>query len=217
MRYIISFISQKGGVGKSTLARATAIELKKNKFSVKLIDLDIQQSTSTDWHKTRKAAKIKPFLDEIECYKTLTEALSFTSDAVDFLIIDAPARSSAGTLQIAKASDIVIQPCGASADDIKPAVLLFHELTEKGIEKNKLFIARSKIGTQSEAVEVGQFIELQAGYNILKGWILEKPYFRQAQNDGFSILEIPKRFKNMKKNAEILIQDIFDNFKNLQK
>jgi chromosome partitioning protein len=43
---IIAFISQKGGVGKSTLARALAVEASKQKLSVLLADCDQQQATS---------------------------------------------------------------------------------------------------------------------------------------------------------------------------
>ena len=43
---IIAFISQKGGVGKSTLARAVATEATKKKFKVLLADCDPQQATS---------------------------------------------------------------------------------------------------------------------------------------------------------------------------
>jgi chromosome partitioning protein len=42
---IIAFISQKGGVGKSTLAQALASEAKKKKISVLLVDCDSQQAT----------------------------------------------------------------------------------------------------------------------------------------------------------------------------
>jgi chromosome partitioning protein len=45
---IIAFISQKGGVGKSTLAQALAVEAKKQKLSVLLADCDIQQTTSQE-------------------------------------------------------------------------------------------------------------------------------------------------------------------------
>ena len=37
---ILAFISQKGGVGKSTLAQALAVEAKKKKLSVLLADCD---------------------------------------------------------------------------------------------------------------------------------------------------------------------------------
>ena len=43
---IIAFISQKGGVGKSTLARALAVETSKGKLKVLLADCDPQQRTS---------------------------------------------------------------------------------------------------------------------------------------------------------------------------
>jgi len=45
---IIACLSQKGGGGKSTLARCLAVELTKQKFNTLLIDLDIQQKTSQE-------------------------------------------------------------------------------------------------------------------------------------------------------------------------
>jgi len=44
----IAILSQKGGGGKSTLARALSVELTKQKKNVCLIDLDIQQKTSQE-------------------------------------------------------------------------------------------------------------------------------------------------------------------------
>jgi cellulose biosynthesis protein BcsQ len=45
---IIAFISQKGGVGKSTLSQALAVEAKKQKIKLLLADCDIQQTTSQE-------------------------------------------------------------------------------------------------------------------------------------------------------------------------
>ena len=45
---IIACLSQKGGGGKSTLARCLAVELTKQKSKVLLVDLDIQQKTSQE-------------------------------------------------------------------------------------------------------------------------------------------------------------------------
>ena len=44
MSYIIGMVSQKGGAGKSTLARLFARELAKDGFSVKIADLDTQHA-----------------------------------------------------------------------------------------------------------------------------------------------------------------------------
>ena len=48
MARIIAILSQKGGGGKSTLARCLAVELTKQKLNNLLIDLDIQQKTSQE-------------------------------------------------------------------------------------------------------------------------------------------------------------------------
>jgi chromosome partitioning protein len=45
---IIACLSQKGGGGKSTLARCLAVELNKQKKNILLVDLDIQQKTSQE-------------------------------------------------------------------------------------------------------------------------------------------------------------------------
>ena len=44
----IAILSQKGGGGKSTLARALAVELTQQKHNILLVDLDIQQKTSQE-------------------------------------------------------------------------------------------------------------------------------------------------------------------------
>jgi chromosome partitioning protein len=43
---IIAFVSQKDGVGKSTLAQALAVEAHKQKIKVLLTDCDPQQASS---------------------------------------------------------------------------------------------------------------------------------------------------------------------------
>ena len=45
---IIACLSQKGGGGKSTLARCLPVELTKQKFNTLLVDLDIQQKPSQE-------------------------------------------------------------------------------------------------------------------------------------------------------------------------
>ena len=53
MTTIIAFVSQKGGVGKSTLSRALAREATHGGMKTKIADLDTQQATTIDWHRTR--------------------------------------------------------------------------------------------------------------------------------------------------------------------
>ena len=59
MTYIIGMVSQKGGVGKSTLARMMAREFVTGGLSTKIADLDTQQQTCTHWAGRRAALRVQ--------------------------------------------------------------------------------------------------------------------------------------------------------------
>jgi cellulose biosynthesis protein BcsQ len=56
MGSIISLVSQKGGVGKSAVARLLAVEFARAGWSVKIADLDTMQGTAT----RRNASSSRP-------------------------------------------------------------------------------------------------------------------------------------------------------------
>jgi hypothetical protein len=106
----------------------------------------------------------------------------------DLLIIDGPARTSKGTLAIAQVADLVVQPTGASVDDLRPAVREFHALVKEGVGKDKLAFALNRIGTAAEEGEARAYIA-EAGYAALAGCLLERPAYRKAQNTGHAVTE----------------------------
>ena len=57
MAAVIAFISQKGGVGKSTLARALAAVCAQAGLDVVLADLDPRQQTLVQWQKARSGSR----------------------------------------------------------------------------------------------------------------------------------------------------------------
>ena len=205
MTTIIALVSQKGGVGKSTLARALAREATVNGLRVKLADLDTQQGTSGNWHRRRLEAGIEPTFS-VEAFKTAAQALR-SAAGYDLLVIDGPARASAATLEIARQSALVIQPTGASVDDLHPAVLTFRELVREGVSKSKLAFALCKIGTDAEDTEARAYIS-DAGFDALSGSIPERPSYRQAQNLGLTITET--RFAQLNRRADQLLQNVVD-------
>jgi chromosome partitioning protein len=205
MGAIIGFVSQKGGVGKSTLARGIGREAAAGGLSVKIADLDIQQGTSVNWYRRRLEAGIEPIFS-VESFKTAAQALKLASQ-FDYLIIDGPARASAATLEIARAASLIVQPTGSSVDDLEPAVLTFHELVRDGISRDILVFALSRVGTDAEEIEARAYIR-QAGYAVLDGSIQERPAYRQASNVGLSITET--RYPQLNKRADALIQAMVD-------
>jgi chromosome partitioning protein len=53
MAFVVAMVSQKGGVGKSTLARLLAREFAAQEWNVKIGDLDISQGASFQWRARR--------------------------------------------------------------------------------------------------------------------------------------------------------------------
>ena len=201
----LACVSQKGGPGKSTFIRALATAAAKDDMRVKIGDLDVQQGTTTEWHRIRLQKELSP-VGSVEYFRTAEEAFN-SVDNIDMLLLDGPARASKQTTQIAQYSDLVIQPTGPSLDDLKPAVLLFHELFKKKIPKERLLFVLSRIGTEAEYNDAYEYLSL-TGYNVLDCCLFEKPAYRQAQNNGLSILET--RFPHLNKQAEKVIDKIIE-------
>ena len=122
-------------------------------------------------------------------------------------MLDGPARASSATLEIGRQASLIIQPTGASLDDLLPAVLTFHELAREGIPKDRLVFALCKIGTDAEEAEARAYIA-QAGFDTLAGFIPERPAYRQAQNLGLTITET--RFSQLNRRADQLLQNVVD-------
>jgi chromosome partitioning protein len=205
MASVIALVSQKGGVGKSTLARALAREAAAGGLRVKIADLDVQQGTSTDWNRTRLAAGIEPTIS-VESFKTAAQALAAV-DHFDLLVIDGPARTSQATLDIARAADLVVQPTGASLDDLRPAVREFHALAKAGVPLDRLAFALNRIGTDAEEADARAYLA-EAGYDVLGGCLVERPAYRKAQNEGRAVTET--RYAALNTRADALIQSLID-------
>lgn len=209
MAVVVAFISQKGGVGKSTLSRALAREAAAGGLRAKVADLDTQQGTSVDWHRQRLHAGIEPVVS-IEAFATAAQALR-VANSFDILVLDGPARTSQATLEIARAANLVVQPTGASLDDLRPAVREFHALVKAGVPASRLTFALNRIGTAAEENETRAYLA-EAGYTVLDGCLLERPAYRQAQNAGNAITET--RYPALNERADKLIQSLIDRVTN---
>src|ERR1017187_8881791 len=95
MTLLIGMVSQKGGVGKSTLARLIAREYAQAGWNVKIVDLDVSQGTSFNWQARRLQNQIDPSVS-VERFGTVDQALK-QRDHYDLLILDGPPHSTSGT------------------------------------------------------------------------------------------------------------------------
>src|SRR4051794_5698034 len=112
----ISLIAQKGGTGKTTIARCLAVAFERSGKSAAIIDMDPQASAAL-WPKRREA-------DHPEVIPTVLPLLDDTIESsrettLDVLIIDTPPKSSEVAIAAARHSDLVIIPCRTQVEDIE--------------------------------------------------------------------------------------------------
>ena len=211
MTLLIGIVSQKGCVGKSTLARLIAREYAQAGWNVKIADLDVSQGTSFNWQARRLQNQIDPSVP-VERFGTVDQALK-QRDHYDLLILDGPPHSTSGTLRIAEASDLVVLPTGLALDDMEPSVLLAHELAKKGVLKSKIAFAFCRVGESLHEIAEAQEYIRQAGYRVLYGRVLdgtvpEKIAYRRASDEGKTLTET--RFSSLNERGDQLAQNIID-------
>lgn len=202
---IVAFASQKGGVGKSTLARALAVEAARAGLASRLADLDVNQGTLGEWQRDRLAAGLSPS-PPVQLHPSLGDALSYAGQ-VDLLVVDGPARADRDTLVLAQKSDLVVLPSGASLDDLRPAVRVANSLRRAGIPPQRLLFVLTRISTEAEARAAQDFIR-EAEYRVAIGYLPERPSYRAAQNMGRAVTEAPHA--GLRAIAERLVQEIID-------
>lgn len=188
MTVVVAFVSRKGGVGKSTLARALATVAARRGLNTTLADLDPDQQTSVRWQRLREGAGVFPPLT-VQRYGNVDSAIATEPDA-DLLIVDAPSNTPGLTLEIASVAHLVVQPSGASFDDLQPAVELFYELNASGVPKSRLYIALSRLLDPDEEQAARAYVEV-ADFNLLPGAIVERARYREAHNRGLAFIESP--------------------------
>ncbi|SFV38778.1 ParA family protein [Hyphomicrobium facile] len=203
MPLIVSFVSQKGGVGKSTLARALAAVGATGKLKVKLADLDIQQQTSVRWGKARKQRGTASPID-VGAFRSFDDALA-DSEAFDLIIVDTPGHTSPSTGTVARASHMVVVPTSATIDDLYPTVLLLRALEEIGIPQSRLAVALCRVLEPSEEKVARNYVAA-AGYELLPGFIPERASYRNAQNRGQALTETIDGTEN--ESADALIESL---------
>ena len=163
-RKTISFVSQKGGVGKSTLARLFAVGAAHRGHSALLADFDLEQLTCVEWNAMRQRGGVEPEIDA-RSFKSLKK-LHKADEDIEFVVADTRGLADDLTKELAEESDVMFLPTGTSSDDLRPTLALARKLAKRGAE-GRIVIVLSKVG-RSEA-QVAKAVETIAeeGFELL--------------------------------------------------
>jgi chromosome partitioning protein len=163
-RRLISFVSQKGGVGKSTHARLLAVGAAHRGRKTLLADFDLEQLTCVEWNAMRLRNNIEPEIDA-RPFKSLKK-LYRSEEEIDFIVADTRGLADATSQELAQDSDVVFLPTGTSSDDLRPTLALARKLAKHGAE-GRIVIVLSKVGRSEK--QLGHAIEAieESGFELL--------------------------------------------------
>ena len=202
---VVGVVSQKGGVGKSTLCQLIAREAAAAGKQAKILDFDIKQMTSTDWVRERLERDLEPAI-EAEPTKNIGKALK-QNRGYDVIVLDGAPGSPKRTAELVPECDLIILPTGASKADLVPTIALARRIAGMSHEAEGPFFVLCRVLTPAEAVEARATIG-NAGFETLEGELTERPGYRQAQNFGRSASETA--FPSLNAKAKKLARAILD-------
>lgn len=200
---IVGVVSQKGGVGKSTLCQLIAREASARGKQAKILDFDMKQMTSTDWVRLRLQRDIEPVI-QAEPVKNIRKALKLNRD-YDIVLLDGAPGTPKRTAEIASVCDLIVLPTGASRADLMPTLALARRIVELRPGPDGPVIALCRVLTDKEAATARAVIA-EGGFEIIDGEMIERPGYRHAQDLGRSASETP--FPSLNEKAQRLAHNI---------
>lgn len=204
-RRVIGVVSQKGGVGKSTLCQLIAREAASQGKAAKILDFDVKQMSSVDWVRARLERDIEPAV-EAEPTKDVRKALKLNRD-YDVLVLDGAPGTPKRTAELIGECDLIVLPTGASRADLMPTLALARRIAEMKRGGEAPIFALCRVMTDAEVAEARATIGA-AGFAILDGELIERPGYRAAQNLGRSPSETG--FRSLNARAKKLARAILD-------
>jgi chromosome partitioning protein len=162
---VASFVGQKGGVGKSALARVLAVAVAHQGKKVLIADYDLEQLSCVEWGAARLKNGIEPEV-EVRAFKSLKK-LRKAAEGFDVVVVDTRGLADDFTEEISLESDVVFLPTGTSMDDLRPTIGLAKRLMRQKGAINKVMLVLSKTGRSERQVEQALATIECAGFECL--------------------------------------------------
>lgn len=184
---IISFINQKGGVGKTTIAINVAAALAKQGYKTLLIDADKQGSSST-WASLREETPFQ--VVNLARENMAKDAISLAAE-YDFTLIDAPPHAEAISRSCIIASDLVVMPIEPSGLSTWASDVTVQQVEQAREYKETLkcgFVVSRKIGKTVIGRQVREMVE-NTGMCVFDADIENRVAFAESMTMGQTINE----------------------------
>ena len=190
---IILLASEKGGVGKSTIATNLAGGYASSGQSVIILDAD-PQGTSYQWAQDRKAEALPPIAIQ-KAKGQISNKLVSLSKQYDMVITDTPGRNSAEMQSALRVANIAILPLRPSQPDLDTISTVAGniEKASKVNRKLKAYILLTMASTHplnNEKKVAAAIIKDFKSIGLAKTIICGRKGYRDAISEGKTVMEI---------------------------
>jgi chromosome partitioning protein len=193
---VFSFVTQKGGSGKTTLAINCAVASMLDKKRVVIFDMD-EQGTAENWYQDREAEE--PLLVKVKATELKQALEGAKSKNFEVVIIDTPGRDEPATASAIRLSDFCVIPCRPSPADMKATPPTVE--TIRRLSKPAAFVL-----TQTPARSF-RIREAQTGLSVLgmvaPVFIVSRNAYQDAQGAGLGVLEFEPEGKAAQEIKEL--------------
>lgn len=210
--YVISMMSQKGGVGKTTSAINFSHGISKRGLKVLLVDAD-PQGSSRDWNEANNGEIVPVICLNSE---TLPKNLDAVKSGYDIVIIDTPPRIAKISAAALRASDLCIIPVQPSPFDVlatAETVDLIRYRQEIAGSPKAVFLINRVIKNTLLSKEVMQPL-IDYGFPILNSKMSQFISYAQSASDGQTIYTTKSSEKAVAE-IESIIDEVFDQYINI--
>ncbi|MGN6825558.1 ParA family partition ATPase [Neisseria sp. HMSC075C12] len=206
---IISFLNQKGGVGKTTLSTNVAYALSQRGYKVLLADAD-PQGSAISWAAVRGNKEL-PFTVVGMANASLRQQLPRMQeqDGYEFVIIDGAPRMTELSRAAIIVSDLIVMPMRPSGFDIWATEELKSMVDEARIYKPEIITAvclNAVINNTKLAKEVIADME-ENHWSFFETTITQRVAFGNAGTQGLSVIELDP-YSEAAKEIEQLTDEI---------
>lgn len=180
---VISFVSQKGVSGKSTLSISCALEAFSKKSKVLLVDMD-PQKTLEQWYQNRENQL--PQLVSISKSDELGKTINFAlGQKFEFVFIDTPGKNDPAVASAIRFSDFCIVPCRPTSFDMKATPETVN--TIKRLNKNFCFVVNQTMSRGSRIKECINGLSILGAVSSV--YLPTRIAYQDAHSIGLSVKE----------------------------
>jgi len=181
--FVIAVVSQKGGVGKSTLAVHLATEAVAQGKRVLLLDLD-PQGSAMEWANRR--GDRPPDVSGANPASVAKEVEQAKTEGYDLVVVDTAPHADHAALQAARVADIIAIPCRPATFDIA-AISATLDLCKLANRQSRVIINAAPIRSKVTA-EAGEAITDRGG-DVSPVVVRQRVAFQHCLIDGRTAAE----------------------------